>query len=131
MSMTDPIGDMLTRIRNAQAVTRKTVSMPSSKVKEAIASVLKDEGYILDYQVTKDGVKPVLEIQLKYYQGKPVIDQLQRFSRPGLRQYRGVDDIPSVLGGLGVAIVSTSQGIMSDKSARKQKVGGEVLCFVA
>lgn len=131
MSMTDPIGDMLTRIRNAQAVNRKTVSMPSSKVKEAIASVLKEEGYILDYQITKDGVKPVLDIQLKYYQGKPVIEQLQRFSRPGLRQYRGVDDIPSVLGGLGVAIVSTSNGIMSDKSARKQNVGGEVICFVA
>ena len=131
MSMTDPIADMLTRIRNAQMVERATVEMPSSKVKIAIAKVLKDEGYIADSRVTQDGAKAELEIVLKYFEGRPVIERLQRFSRSGLRQYRGKDAIPKVLGGLGVAIISTSKGIMTDAQARQQGVGGEVLCFVA
>ena len=131
MSMTDPIADMLTRIRNAQMVERATVEMPSSKVKIAIAKVLKDEGYIADSRVTKDGAKSELEIVLKYFEGRPVIERLQRFSRSGLRQYRGKDALPKVLGGLGVAIISTSKGIMTDAQARQQGVGGEVLCFVA
>lgn len=132
MSMTDPIADMLVRIRNAAAVRKPTVKMPSSKVKVAIAAVLKEEGYILGSRVTENGPgKFQLEIELKYYEGKPVIDQLQRYSRSGLRQYRGKDDLPKVLGGLGVAIISTSKGIMTDAQARQQGVGGEVLCFVA
>jgi small subunit ribosomal protein S8 len=131
MSMTDPIADMLVRIRNAAAVGKPTVKMPSSKIKVAIAKVLHDEGYIGDSRVTQNGAKAELEIVLKYYEGKPVIEKLQRVSRSGLRQYRGKDAIPKVLGGLGVAIISTSKGIMTDTQARHQGVGGEVLCFVA
>ena len=131
MSMTDPIADMLVRIKNAAAVGKPTVKMPSSKIKVAIAKVLKDEGYIADSRVTQDGAKAELEIVLKYFEGRPVIERLQRFSRSGLRQYRGKDAIPKVLGGLGVAIISTSKGIMTDTQARHQGVGGEVLCFVA
>jgi small subunit ribosomal protein S8 len=131
MSMTDPIADMLVRIRNAAAVGKPTVKMPSSKTKVAIAKVLHDEGYIGGSHVTQNGAKAELEIVLKYYEGKPVIDKLQRVSRSGLRQYRGKDAIPKVLGGLGVAIISTSKGIMTDVQARQQGVGGEVLCFVA
>ena len=131
MSMTDPIADMLVRIRNAAAVGKPTVKMPSSKIKVAIAKVLQDEGYIGGSRVTQNGAKADLEIVLKYYEGKPVIEKLQRVSRSGLRQYRGKDAIPKVLGGLGVAIISTSKGIMTDTQARHQGVGGEVLCFVA
>ena len=132
MSMTDPIADMLVRIKNAAAVRKQTVKMPSSKIKVAIAKVLKDEGYILDSRVTDISAgKSELEISLKYYEGKPVIERLQRFSRSGLRQYRGKDELPKVLGGLGVSIISTSKGIMTDAQARQQGVGGEVLCFVA
>jgi small subunit ribosomal protein S8 len=131
MSMTDPIADMLVRIRNAAAVGKPAVSMPSSKIKVAIAKVLEEEGYIGSSRVTKDGAKSVLEIALKYYEGKPVIERLQRVSKSSLRQYRGKDALPKVLGGLGVAIISTSKGIMTDSQARQQGVGGEVLCFVA
>ena len=131
MSMTDPIADMLVRIKNAAAVGKPAVKMPSSKIKTAIAKVLKDEGYIADFRVTQDGAKAELEVSLKYFEGKPVIERLQRVSRSGLRQYRGKDAIPKVLGGLGVAIISTSKGIMTDAQARQQGVGGEVLCFVA
>ena len=131
MSMTDPIADMLVRIKNAAAVGKPTVKMPSSKIKVAIAKVLQDEGYIGGSRVTQNGAKAELEIVLKYYEGKPVIEKLQRVSRSGLRQYRGKDAIPKVLGGLGVAIISTSKGIMTDTQARHQGVGGEVLCFVA
>jgi small subunit ribosomal protein S8 len=130
MSMSDPIADMLTRIRNAQATEKVTVSIPASKVKLAIAKVLKDEGYIEDFASrTVDG-KSVLEIGLKYYAGKPVIEKIERVSRPGLRIYKGRDDIPRVLNGLGVAIVSTSRGVMTDRRARETGVGGEVLCIV-
>jgi small subunit ribosomal protein S8 len=129
--MTDPIADMLVRIRNAAAVGKPTVKMPSSKIKVAIAKVLQDEGYIGGSRVTQNGAKAELEIVLKYYEGKPVIEKLQRVSRSGLRQYRGKDAIPKVLGGLGVAIISTSKGIMTDARARQEGVGGEVLCFVA
>ena len=132
MSLTDPIADMLVRIKNAAAVRKPTVKMPSSKTKVAIATVLKSEGYILDSRVSEIGSgKSELEIVLKYYEGKPVIERLERFSRSGLRQYRGKDALPKVLGGLGVAIISTSKGIMTDAQARQQGVGGEVLCFVA
>ena len=131
MSMTDPIADMLVRIKNALAVGKATVKMPSSKQKIAIAAVLKDEGYIADAHVKGEGAKAELEIVLKYYQGKPVIDRLQRVSRSGLRQYRGKDGLPKVLGGLGVAIISTSKGIMTDSRARAEGVGGEVICLVA
>ena len=132
MSMTDPIADMLVRIKNAAAVRKPTVKMPSSKTKVAIATVLKSEGYIVDSRVSEIGSgKSELEIVLKYYEGKPVIERLERFSRSGLRQYRGKDALPKVLGGLGVAIISTSKGIMTDAQARQQGVGGEVLCFVA
>ncbi|TWI00901.1 small subunit ribosomal protein S8 [Luteimonas cucumeris] len=132
MSMTDPIADMLVRIKNAAAVGKPTVKMPSSKTKVAIANVLKDEGYIGESRVTDlGGGKAELEIVLKYYEGKPVIEKLQRVSRSGLRHYRGKDALPKVLGGLGVAIISTSKGIMTDSQARQQGVGGEVLCFVA
>ncbi len=132
MSMTDPIADMLVRIKNAAAVGKPMVKMPSSKTKVAIANVLKEEGYIGEARVTDlGGGKAELEIALKYYQGRPVIEKLQRFSRSGLRQYRGKDELPKVLGGLGIAIVSTSKGIMTDSQARHQGVGGEVLCFVA
>ena len=131
MSMTDPIADMLVRIKNAAAVGKPTVKMPSSKTKVAIAKVLQDEGYIGGSRVTENGAKAELEIVLKYYEGKPVIERLHRVSRSGLRQYRGKDALPKVLGGLGVAIISTSRGIMTDAQARQQGVGGEVLCFVA
>jgi small subunit ribosomal protein S8 len=131
MSMSDPIADMLTRIRNAQGVEKPDVVMPSSKVKVAIAEVLKDEGYIDNFEVKPNNGKPELRIGLKYYGGRPVIERLERVSRPGLRIYRGRDDIPQVMNGLGVAIVSTSRGVMTDRKARSQGVGGEVLCFVA
>ncbi len=130
MSMSDPIADMLTRIRNAQATEKVSVAIPASKVKTAIAKVLKDEGYIEDFaNRTVDG-KDVLEIGLKYYAGKPVIEKIERVSRPGLRIYKGRDDIPRVMNGLGVAIVSTSRGVMTDRRARETGVGGEVLCIV-
>ena len=130
MSVTDPISDMLTRIRNAQRVNKNTVAMPSSKIKTAIAQVLKEEGYIEDFAVSADA-KPVLEIQLKYYAGRPVIEQIKRVSRPGLRVYKGSDEIPTVMNGLGVAIVSTSKGVMTDRKARAAGIGGELLCVVA
>lgn len=131
MSMTDPISDMLARIKNAQAVRKRTVEMPSSTVKSAIAQVLKDEGYIRDYVVESEGVKSVLRIELKYIEGRGVIDRLDRFSKPGRRRYFGKDDIPRVLNGLGIAIISTSNGVMTDAQARAQGQGGEVLCLVA
>lgn len=132
MSMQDPISDMLTRIRNGQARAFREVVMPSSKLKVAIAGILKDEGYITDFGVKEDkGNKNSLAIQLKYFEGKPVIEILQRFSRPGLRRYRSKSEIPSVKGGLGIAIVSTPKGVMTDKTAKEQGVGGEVLCVVA
>ena len=131
MSMSDPIADMLTRIRNAQVVQKVSVAMPSSKVKIAIASVLKDEGYIEDFAVSEDAGKAELKIGLKYYAGRPVIERLERVSRPGLRVYKGKDDIPNVMNGLGVAIVSTPQGVMTDRKARATGVGGEVMCYVA
>jgi small subunit ribosomal protein S8 len=131
MSMTDPIADMLVRIKNAAAVGKPTVRMPSSGTKVAIAGVLKDEGYIADARVTQNGAKAELEIVLKYFEGRPVIEKLERASRPGLRRYRGKDGLPKVLGGLGVAIISTSKGIMTDSRARAEGVGGEVICLVA
>ena len=130
MSMSDPIADMLTRIRNAQSIEKPSVTMPSSKLKVAIAQVLKDEGYIEDYAMRDLEGKPVIEIGLKYYAGKPVIEKLERVSRPGLRIYRGREDIKPVMNGLGVAIVSTSRGVMTDRRARETGVGGEVLCIV-
>ncbi len=131
MSMSDPIADMLTRIRNAQGVQKTTVAMPSSKVKIAIANVLKDEGYIEDFAVSEDSGKAELKIGLKYYAGRPVIERLERVSRPGLRIYKGKNDIPNVMNGLGVAIVSTPKGVMTDRKARATGVGGEVICYVA
>jgi small subunit ribosomal protein S8 len=131
MSMSDPIADMLTRIRNAQASEKVTVAMPASKLKAAIAKVLKDEGYIDDFKVSQDVPKPQLEIALKYYAGRPVIEKIERVSRPGLRIYKSTRDIPQVMNGLGIAIVSTSQGVMTDRKARATGVGGEVLCIVA
>jgi len=131
MSMTDPIADMLTRIRNAQMVEQAVVAMPSSKVKLAIAKVLQDEGYIDAFKVSGDEIKPVLEIALKYYAGRPVIEKIERVSKPGLRIYKSKDDIPRVMNGLGIAIVSTSHGVMTDRKARATGVGGEVLCIVA
>ena len=131
MSMSDPIADLLTRIRNAQMVAKATVQIPSSKVKVAIAQVLKDEGYIDDFQVKSTDGKAELEITLKYYAGRPVIERIERVSRPGLRVYKGRDAIPSVMNGLGVAIVTTPKGVMTDRKARASGVGGEVLCFVA
>ncbi|MBM5646599.1 30S ribosomal protein S8 [Burkholderia pseudomallei] len=131
MSMSDPIADMLTRIRNAQMVEKVSVSMPSSKVKVAIAQVLKDEGYIDDFAVKADGAKAELNIALKYYAGRPVIERLERVSKPGLRVYRGRSEIPQVMNGLGVAIVSTPKGVMTDRKARATGVGGEVICYVA
>lgn len=122
---------MLTRVRNAQQVNKQSVSMPSSKLKAAIAAVLKDEGYIEDFQVVGEKAKPVLEITLKYYAGRPVIERIDRVSRPGLRIYRGSKAIPTVMNGLGVAIVSTPRGVMTDRKARATGVGGEVLCYVA
>ena len=131
MSMHDPIADMLTRIRNAQMVNKPRVSMPASKLKSAIASVLKDEGYIEDFSVRNDAGKATLSIGLKYYVGRPVIDRLERVSRPGLRIYRPSRDIPRVMNGLGIAIVSTPKGVVTDRKARSLGVGGEVLCLVA
>jgi small subunit ribosomal protein S8 len=131
MSLQDPISDMLTRIRNAQAATKQTVAMPSSTRKVAIAKVLKDEGYIADYSVEPVEGKMTLTVTLKYYQGKPVIESLERVSRPGLRTYRGKSELPTVIGGLGVAIVSTSRGLMTDRAARAQGIGGEIICFVS
>jgi small subunit ribosomal protein S8 len=131
MSMSDPIADMLTRIRNAQSVAKPAVVMPSSKLKTAIAQVLKDEGYIDDFAVRSNDGKPELELALKYYAGKPVIERIERVSRPGLRVYKGRDAIPQVMNGLGVAIVTTPKGVMTDRKARQTGVGGEVLCYVA
>lgn len=131
MAMSDPIADMLTRIRNAQMAEKAEVEMPSSKLKVAIAQVLKDEGYIDNFAVRGEAEKPVLQIGLKYYAGRPVIERIERVSRPGLRVYKGSQDIPHVLNGLGVAIVSTPKGVMTDRKARAAKVGGEVLCVVA
>lgn len=131
MSMTDPIADMFTRIRNAQATGKRSVRMPSSRVKLAISTLLKDEGYIAEFAVTEKDGKPELEIALKYYDGKPVIARIQRVSRSGLRVYRGKSELPKVLGGLGVSIVSTSGGIMTDAQARVKGLGGEVIGLVA
>ncbi len=131
MTMTDPIADMLTRIRNGQRANKVSVSMPSSVAKVALAKVLKDEGYITDYSTESEGVKSDLTVELKYFEGTPVIENIQRVSRPGLRVYRGKEDMPKVLGGLGVAIVSTSAGVMSDRQAREKGIGGEVLCVVS
>jgi len=130
MSMQDPISDMLTRIRNGQAASKVSVKMPSSKQKVAIASVLKAEGYIADFVVAGD-TKPELEVTLKYFEGKKVIDTLKRVSRPGLRIYKGANDLPKVMAGLGIAIVSTSHGVMTDRAARKACVGGEIICYVS
>jgi small subunit ribosomal protein S8 len=131
MSMSDPISDMLTRIRNGQMSERQSVTMPASKLKSAIATVLKDEGYIDDFTVRDNAGKPQLEISLKYYAGRPVIEKIERVSRPGLRIYKPSREIPHVMNGLGVAIVSTSKGVMTDRKARGLGVGGEVLCIVA
>ena len=131
MSMSDPIADMLTRIRNAQMVEKGAVSMPSSKLKVAIAQVLKDEGYIEGFAVKSDDGKNELEIALKYYAGRPVIERIERVSRPGLRIYKGRHDLPQVMNGLGVAIVTTPKGVMTDRKARAAGIGGEVLCYVA
>ncbi|MEL7312429.1 MAG: 30S ribosomal protein S8 [Pseudomonadota bacterium] len=131
MSMSDPIADMLTRIRNAQKARKPVVTMPSSNAKVAIARVLKDEGYIDDLDVTKDGAKSELTVTLRYHEGAPVIEKIKRVSKPGLRIYRQTGDLPKVLGGLGVAIVSTSAGVMSDREARAKGIGGEVICLVS
>jgi small subunit ribosomal protein S8 len=131
MSMSDPIADLLTRIRNAQAVAKTVVCVPSSKVKVAIAQVLADEGYIDGFKVKSADGKSELEIALKYYAGRPVIERIERVSRPGLRVYKGSDAIPQVMNGLGVAIVTTPKGVMTDRKARANGVGGEVLCYVA
>ena len=131
MSMTDPVADMLTRIRNAQMAEKLSVSMPSSKLKVAIAKVLKDEGYIDDFAIRESGAKPELDLALKYYAGRPVIERIERVSKPGLRVYKGKDDMPRVMNGLGVAIVSTPKGVMTDRRARAGNMGGEVLCIVA
>jgi len=132
MSMSDPIADMLTRIRNGQRVNSDSIVMPSSTTKVAIAKVLKDEGYITDYSVAEEpGNKSNLTVRLKYFEGEPVIDTIKRVSRPGLRIYKKKDDLPKVLGGLGIAIVSTSRGVMTDRAARDQGFGGEVICYVS
>ena len=130
MSMTDPIADLLTRVRNAQSAGKATVTMPASKVKLAIAAVLKSEGYIGEVSTSEEDNKPMMTIELRYFEGRGVIDKIKRVSRPGLRIYRSVADLPKVDGGLGVAIVSTSKGVMSDRVCRHEKVGGEVLCYV-
>jgi len=130
MSMQDPMSDMLTRIRNAQMAGKTSVDMPGSKLKAAVASVLKEEGYIAGFEARVDGVKPRLKLDLKYFEGKPVIAEIDRVSRPSLRRYAASDELPSVRGGLGVAIVSTSKGVMTDRAARAAGVGGEVLCTV-
>lgn len=131
MSMSDPVADMLTRIRNAQMAEKPSVLMPSSKLKVAIAQVLKDEGYIDAYAVRDADSKKILDLELKYYAGRPVIERIERVSKPGLRVYRGKDDLPRVMNGLGIAIVSTPRGVMTDRAARASNVGGEVLCLVA
>ncbi|MBE0492745.1 MAG: 30S ribosomal protein S8 [Thiomicrospira sp.] len=131
MSMSDPIADMLTRIRNGQLAGHAKVSMPSSKVKASLAKLLVDEGYVSSFDVKDTDGKSILSVDLKYYQGKPVIEMLKRVSRPGLRVYKNKDELPKVIGGLGVAVVSTSKGIMSDRDARMQGVGGEIICYVA
>lgn len=131
MSVNDPIGDFLTRIRNGQSARKKFVTAPSSKQKEAIAAVLKEEGYIAEYSVAEQNGKKVLTVVLKYFEGKPVIERLERISKPSLRRYKGKDELPKVLGGLGVAIISTSQGVVSDRKARAAGQGGEVICVVA
>lgn len=131
MSMTDPIADMLTRIRNGQKARKLSVAMPASREKEAIAAVLKDEGYITGYETSGDGAARSLSVELKYFEGAPVIETVNRVSKPGLRVYRGKEDLPRVLGGLGIAIVSTSAGVMSDRQAREKGVGGEVICTVS
>jgi len=129
--MSDPIADMLTRIRNAQSAKKVTVSMPNSKIKVGIASVLKEEGYITDFRVNENDGKPSLEVTLKYFEGRGVIDSIKRASRPGLRIYRRTDDLPRVLDGLGIAIISTSRGFMTDVAARDAGHGGEIICYVA
>ena len=129
--MTDPIADMLTRIRNGQRAGKVSVSMPCSKLNQAIAQVLKDEGYITEVQIEDEGGKQVMNVELKYYEGRPVIEKLSRVSRPGLRIYKANDELPKVQGGLGIAIVSTSKGVMSDRAARAAGEGGEVLCYVS
>jgi small subunit ribosomal protein S8 len=131
MSMTDPIADFLTRIRNGQAAGKTEVSMPSSKIKLALAQVLKDQGYIDEFAASTEDGKSTLKLALKYYQGRPVIDRIERISKPGLRIYRGKDELPTILGGLGVAIISTSRGVMTDREARAAGHGGEVLCIVS
>jgi len=131
MSMSDPIADMLTRIRNGQSARKVSVSMPASKAKEAVAKVLKDEGYILGFATEGEGVQKELKVELKYFEGVPVIENIQRTSKPGLRIYRSKDELPKVLGGLGVSIVSTSAGVMSDRQAREKGIGGEVICVVS
>ena len=131
MSMSDPVSDMLTRIRNAQMVGHTEVVMPASRLKAAIAQVLKDEGYVEDFAMRDNGAKKELRIGLKYYAGRPVIERLERVSKPGLRVYKGSQDIPRIMNGLGVAILSTSRGVMTDRKARADGVGGEVLCIVA
>ena len=131
MSMTDPIADMLTRIRNGQKARKVGVSMPASKQKVAVAAVLKDEGYITDFSTEGEGATKTLNVELKYFEGAPVIESVRRVSKPGLRIYRGKEDLPKVLGGLGIAIVSTSAGVMSDRQAREKGIGGEVLCVVS
>lgn len=131
MAMSDTIADMLTRIRNAQQAKKIEVAIPASKVKGEVARVLKEEGFIGDYAVQEVDGKPVLNVKLKYYEGKPVIDYIKRVSRPGLRVYKGRDELPKVNGGFGIAIVSTSKGVMTDRAARSAGIGGEVLCYVA
>ena len=130
MTTTDPIADMLTRIRNGQAANKVAINMPSSKLKVAIANVLAAEGYIESVKVL-EGAKPELEITLKYFQGKPVVESIQRVSRPGLRIYKRKDELPKVMGGLGVAVISTSKGVMTDRAARQAGLGGEIICYVA
>ncbi|HUO81668.1 MAG TPA: 30S ribosomal protein S8 [Gammaproteobacteria bacterium] len=131
MSMTDPIADMLTRIRNGQKAEKTEVRIPASKVKRALAEVLRDEGYIEDFAVETDGAQEILAVQLKYYEGRPVIERIERVSRPGLRIYKRNNELPKVLGGLGIAVVSTSRGVMSDRQARAEALGGEILCVVS
>lgn len=131
MSINDPIGDFLTRIRNGQSARKKFITSPSSRQREAIAAVLKDEGYITDFSVKAEGQKKVITVTLKYFEGKPVIERLERISKPSLRRYKGADELPKVLAGLGVAIISTSSGMVSDRQARASGQGGEVVCYVA
>jgi len=130
MSMQDTLADMFTRIRNGQMAAKPSVTMPSSKMKVSVARVLKEEGYIVDYSVDGDTIKPILSIDLKYFDGKPVIEKIKRASRPGLRLYKGQDELPRIMGGLGVSIISTSKGVMTDKAAKVAGVGGEVICTV-